>query len=105
MSGLAMYDLDHLNERTSAVKALFRALPYVPYTQTSISGRGLKVIVFLDARTPEEYPLAYAICRQTLEQIAGHPCDGQCARITRPALVCVGYRRLLQPCPRTLPMA
>ena len=24
MSGLAMYDLDHLNERTSAVKALFR---------------------------------------------------------------------------------
>ena len=44
MSGLAMYDLDHLNERTSAVKALFRALPYVPYTQTSISGRGLKVI-------------------------------------------------------------
>lgn len=84
MSGLAMYDLDHLNERTSAVKALFRALPYVPYTQTSISGRGLKVIVFLDARTPEEYPLAYAICRQTLEQIAGHPCDGQCARITQP---------------------
>ena len=58
MSGLAMYDLDHLNERTSAVKALFRALPYVPYTQTSISGRGLKVIVFLDARTPEEYPLS-----------------------------------------------
>lgn len=33
MSRLAMYDLDHLNERTSAVKALFRALPYVAYTQ------------------------------------------------------------------------
>ena len=61
MSRLAMYDLDHLNERTSAVKALFRALPYVAYTQTSISDRGLKVVVFLDARTPEEYPLAYAI--------------------------------------------
>ena len=56
MSRLAMYDLDHLNERTSAVKALFRALPYVAYTQTSISDRGLKVVVFLDARTPEEYP-------------------------------------------------
>ena len=55
MSRLAMYDLDHLNERTSAVKALFRALPYVAYTQTSISDRGLKVVVFLDARTPEEY--------------------------------------------------
>ena len=51
MSRLAMYDLDHLNERTSAVKALFRALPYVAYTQTSISDRGLKVVVFLDART------------------------------------------------------
>ena len=50
MSRLAMYDLDHLNERTSAVKALFRALPYVAYTQTSISDRGLKVVVFLDAR-------------------------------------------------------
>ena len=61
MSRLAMYDLDHLNERTSAVKALFRALPYVAYTQTSISDRGLKVVVFLDARTPEEYPLAYAL--------------------------------------------
>ena len=71
MSRLAMYDLDHLNERTSAVKALFRALPYVAYTQTSISDRGLKVVVFLDARTPEEYPLAYAICQQTLERIAG----------------------------------
>ena len=79
-----MYDLDHLNERTSAVKALFRALPYVAYTQTSISDRGLKVVVFLDARTPEEYPLAYAICQQTLERIAGHPCDEQCARITQP---------------------
>lgn len=33
MSRLAMYDLDHLNERTSAVKALFRALPYVAYTR------------------------------------------------------------------------
>lgn len=84
MSRLAMYDLDHLNERTSAVKALFRALPYVAYTQTSISDRGLKVVVFLDARTPEEYPLAYAICQQTLERIAGHPCDEQCARITQP---------------------
>ena len=40
MSRLAMYDLDHLNERTSAVKALFRALPYVAYTQTSISDPG-----------------------------------------------------------------
>ena len=94
MSGLAMYDLDHLNERTSAVKALFRALPYVPYTQTSISGRGLKVIVFLDARTPEEYPLAYAICRQTLEQIAGHPCYGQCARITQPCSCVCGIPTL-----------
>ena len=37
MSRLAMYDLDHLNERTSAVKALFRALPYVAYTQTEAS--------------------------------------------------------------------
>ena len=29
MSRLAMYDLDHLNERTSAVKALFRLLSLV----------------------------------------------------------------------------
>ncbi|UVR64963.1 hypothetical protein NXW26_26730 [Bacteroides faecis] len=105
MSGLAMYDLDHLNERTSAVKALFRALPYVPYTQTSISGRGLKVIVFLDARTPEEYPLAYAICRQTLEQIAGHPCDGQCARITQPCSCVWDTDAYYNPAPRTLPVA
>ena len=54
MSRLAMYDLDHLNERTSAVKALFRALPYVAYTQTSISDRGLKVVVFLDAHLPAD---------------------------------------------------
>ena len=37
MSRLAMYDLDHLNERTSAVKALFRALPYVSPTEASKS--------------------------------------------------------------------
>lgn len=102
MSRLAMYDLDHLNERTSAVKALFRALPYVAYTQTSISDRGLKVVVFLDARTPEEYPLAYAICQQTLERIAGHPCD-RTMRPHHPALFLrMGCRRLLQSHSRTL---
>ena len=84
LSLLAMYDLDHSNERTPAIKELFRQLPYVAYAHTSISGEGLKVFVYLDARTPEEYPLAYAICQQTLERIAQHPCDPQCARITQP---------------------
>jgi len=102
MSGLAMYDLDHLNERTSAVKALFRALPYVPYTQTSISGRGLKVIVFLDARTPEEYPLYLPADTGTNRRTPVR----RTMRPHHPALLlCVGYRRLLQPCPRTLPVA
>ena len=84
LSLLAMYDLDHSNERTPAIKELFRQLPYVAYAHTSISGEGLKVFVYLDARTPEEYPLAYAICQQTLERITQHPCDPQCARITQP---------------------
>lgn len=84
MSSLAMYDLDHCDQRTSEIKALLCHLPYVTYAHNSISDEGLKIIVYLDVNTPEEYPLAYAICRQTLERIAGHPCDGQCARITQP---------------------
>ena len=84
MNGLAMYDLDHTAERTEEIKRLFSQLPYVAYMHTSISGEGLKVIVYLDARTPEEYPVAYAICRQTLERIGAHACDEQCARITQP---------------------
>ena len=84
MNGLAMYDLDHCDQRTPEIKNLLCRLPYVTYMHKSISGEGLKVIVYLDVNTPGEYPLAYAICRQTLERIAGHPCDGQCARITQP---------------------
>lgn len=84
MSKLAMFDLDNSDTRTEAIKELFRHLPYVAMAHTSISGKGLKVIVYLDARTPQEYPLAYAICRQTLERIAGHPCDLQCCPITQP---------------------
>lgn len=84
MNGLGMYDFDHTNQRTAAIKDLFRQLPYVAYTHTSISGEGLKVVVYLDAHTPEEYPLAYAICQQTLERIANHPSDPQCARLTQP---------------------
>lgn len=84
MSSLAMYDLDHCDQRTSEIKALLCRLPYVTYAHNSISDEGLKIIVYLDVNTPEEYPLAYAICQQTLERIAGHPCDGQCARITQP---------------------
>lgn len=84
MSSLAMYDLDHCGQRTSEIKALIRRLPYVTYAHNSISDEGLKIIVYLDVNTPEEYPLAYAICQQTLQRIAGHPCDEQCARITQP---------------------
>lgn len=84
MNGLAMYDLDHTNQRTAEIKRLLSGLPYVAETHLSISAEGLKVLVYLDARTPEEYSLAYAICCQTLERIAAHPCDPQCARITQP---------------------
>lgn len=84
MSSLAMYDLDHCGERTGEIKTLVRRLPYVAYAHSSISGEGLKIVVYLDVNTPEEYPLAYAICQQTLERITGHPCDKQCARITQP---------------------
>lgn len=84
MSRLAMYDIDHTAHRTLEIKYLLSQLPYVAYDHISISNEGLKIIVFLDVNTPEEYPIAYAICRQTLERIAGHPCDGQCARITQP---------------------
>lgn len=84
MNGLAMYDFDHSNERTAEIKDLLCHLPFVAYSHTSISGEGLKVFVRLDARRPEEYPLAYAICQRTLERIAAHPCDPQCARITQP---------------------
>lgn len=84
MNGLAMYDLDHCGQRTEEIKSLLYRLPYVAYAHRSISGEGLKIIVYLAANTPGEYSIAYAICRQTLERTTGHPCDEQCARITQP---------------------
>ena len=103
MNGLAMFDLDHCNERTQEIKDLFRQLPYVAYQQTSISGEGLKVIIYLGVYTPEQYPIAYAICRQTLEQIAGHPCDSQCARITQPCSCVWDPDAYLNPAPTPYP--
>ncbi len=84
LSGLAMYDMDHSNERTAEIKAILSRLPYVAYVHTTISGRGLKAFVYLDARDFREYAIAYAICQRTLERLAGHPCDTQCARISQP---------------------
>ena len=103
MSLLAMYDLDHAGKRTPVIKELFRQLPYVAYTHTSISGEGLKVLVYLDARTTEEYPLAYAICQQTLERIATHPCDPKCARITQPCSCVWDPEAYLNPNPTPYP--
>lgn len=103
MSGLAMYDMDHCRQRTSEIKALMRHLPYVAYAHNSISGEGLKIIVHLDVRTPEEYPLAYAICQQTLENIAGHPCDEQCARITQPCSCVWDSDAYYNPAPQPYP--
>ena len=103
MSSLAMYDLDHCDQRTSEIKALLCHLPYVTYAHNSISDEGLKVIVYLDVNTPEEYPLAYAICRQTLERIAGHPCDGQCARITQPCSCVWDPEAYYNPAPEPYP--
>lgn len=103
MSGLAMYDLDHTNERTEAIKDRFRQLPYVAFAQNSISNEGLKVIVFLDVYTPQEYPLAYAICKQTLERIAAHPCDDQCDRITQPCSCVWDANAYYNPTPEPYP--
>lgn len=84
LSGLAMYDMDYSNERTAEIKTILSSLPYVAYAHTTISGHGLKAFVYLDARDTREYAVAYAICQRTLERLAGHPCDPQCARISQP---------------------
>lgn len=103
MNGLGMFDIDHSGNRTEEIKELFRHLPYVAYTHTTISGEGLKVFVFLDVYTPDEYPLAYAICQQTLERIAGHPCDPQCARITQPCSSVWDPQAYFNPTPEPYP--
>lgn len=103
MSGLAMYDLDHTDRRTAEIKELLRHLPYVAYAQTSISAEGLKVLVYLDVHTPAEYPLAYAICLQTLERILQHPCDPQCARITQPCSCVWDPEAYFNPAPQPYP--
>lgn len=103
MSGLAMYDLDHTDRRTAEIKELLRHLPYVAYAQTSISAEGLKVLVYLDVHTPAEYPLAYAICLQTLEGILQHPCDPQCARITQPCSCVWDPEAYFNPAPQPYP--
>lgn len=103
MSSLAMYDLDHCGQQTLEIKNLLRQLPYVTYAHDSISGEGLKIIVYLDVNTPEEYPLAYAICQQTLQRIAGHPCDEQCARITQPCSCVWDPNAYYNPAPEPYP--
>ena len=103
MSSLAMYDFDHCGQRTLEIKNLLCQLPYVTYAHDSISGEGLKIIVYLDVNTPEEYPLAYAICQQTLQRIAGHPCDEQCARITQPCSCVWDPNAYYNPAPEPYP--
>ncbi len=97
-----MYDLDHLNERTSAVKALFRALPYVAYTQTSISDRGLKVVVF--SRCP--HPGRVSSRLRHLPADTGTHRRASVRRTMRPhhpaLFLRMGCRRLLQSHSRTL---
>lgn len=56
MSSLAMYDFDHCGERTPEIKNLLCQLPYVTYAHDSISGEGLKIIVYLDVDTPKSIP-------------------------------------------------
>lgn len=83
LSGLSMFDLDHTDERTDELVALFRTLPYVVLQFVSISGRGIKVVVRTDVETPAEYAASYPVVARELERLGGHPCDMACRDLGR----------------------
>lgn len=84
LSGDSMYDLDHCVGDIMAMLIKLGYLPWVKAAWRSISQEGLKIVVRIEAKTVEEYALAYAIVAYHITQELNFPCDMQCKNLSRP---------------------
>lgn len=84
LSGDSMYDLDHCKEDLVRMKEKLSRLPWTKADWRSVSLEGLKVVVRVEARTVEEYALAYAIVAWHIGRELNFQCDMQCKNLSRP---------------------
>ncbi|MEG1564064.1 MAG: DUF3987 domain-containing protein [Bacteroides sp.] len=84
LSGDAMFDIDEANEQTESFVATLRQWNCVRAVFRSISHRGLKVVVRIEAENGEEYATAYALVAEEISRRLHFPCDLQCKNLSRP---------------------
>ena len=83
-SGCLMLDIDHFQGDVRAVLEQLQTCPWSYAGWVSISGEGIKLVVRVDANTPEEYEkLAYPIVANYISRLIDVPVDMQCKDLTR----------------------
>ena len=83
-SGYLMVDVDEYPGDIRALLRLLKAQPWMMAGWITISGKGLKGVVRVDARTQEEYEKqAYPLVATRIRKLIDFPLDMQCADLTR----------------------
>ena len=83
-SGYLMFDVDDYPGDIRALLQLLKAQPWMMAGWITISGKGLKGVVRVDARTQEEYEKqAYPLVASRIRKLIDFPLDMQCGDLTR----------------------
>lgn len=83
-SGLLMIDIDHHEGDIGELKRQAQSLPWVKAVWTTISGRGIKVVIRVNTDTKEEYEKqAYPVVARAVSRLLEVPVDMQCRDLSR----------------------
>ncbi|MBR5541636.1 MAG: DUF3987 domain-containing protein [Bacteroides sp.] len=83
-SGYLMIDIDDCNLSVREVLEKLERFPWCRAVWVSISGKGVKIVVRVDATSQEEYEgLAYPIVARYISRVLGVPVDMQCKDLSR----------------------
>lgn len=83
-SGFLMIDIDHYEGDIDELKRRVQSFPWVKSEWTSISGKGIKVVVRLDTDTKEEYEKqAYPVVARYVGRMLEVPVDMHCRDLSR----------------------
>ena len=83
-SALQLMDIDHYDGDLRALLDLLSQQPWAYAGWITVSGKGIKVVVRVDAETPYEFEkLAYPQVEAHVQELIGFPVDKQCKDLTR----------------------
>ena len=83
-SALQLMDIDHYEGDLRALLDLLSQQPWAYAGWITVSGKGIKVVVRVDAETPYEFEkLAYPQVAARVQELIGFPVDKQCKDLTR----------------------